>query len=248
MSRLTEASALGLEIPTLQQLAQAIDHAELKPQTVPQQIVAACRMARSRCIASVCVQSGFAALAHECLTGTKVNVCCAIGFPHGAACSVIKACEADEVVRLGAKEVDMVIAVGRLLAGDNAYVLNDIRVVREAIGPNIILKVILENHYLDREQKVLACRLAEEAGANFVKTSTGFAPTGCTIDDVKLMRASVGPHMGVKAAGGLHSLMAALDALQAGATRLGVSATEKILDDFEVLLGATERPRDILPL
>jgi deoxyribose-phosphate aldolase len=156
-----------------------------------------------------------------------------IGFPHGGNTTAAKACEAGDAIANGAVELDMVINIGALRSGNREAVLQDIRSVVEAARGKAIVKVILENAYLSDEQKVIACRLAEQAGADFVKTSTGFAPGGATLEDLELMRASVGTQVQVKAAGGVRTLDALLAAIDAGATRIGATATASMLDEFE---------------
>jgi deoxyribose-phosphate aldolase len=163
-----------------------------------------------------------------------------VGFPHGAHATTTKVAEAQRALADGAVELDMVLAVGRLRSGADVYVEADIRAVVEvALAEGAIVKVILENAYLDDEQKVRGCRLAESAGAHFVKTSTGFAPSGATLEDLRLMRASVSPHVQVKAAGGVRTLDALVDVLNAGASRVGATATEVILEDYLARTRAT---------
>lgn len=161
------------------------------------------------------------------------------GFPHGDTRTTVKAAETRELVEAGADEIDMVLHIGRLRSGDTAYVHDIAAVVAAAQGH--VVKVILENAYLSDEQKITGCRLTEKAGAHFVKTSTGFAPGGATLTDIRLMRAAVSSHIEVKAAGGVHSLDTLLTLHQAGATRFGATATAAILDDFAAR-GRGEQP------
>jgi deoxyribose-phosphate aldolase len=167
------------------------------------------------------------------LAGSDVAVGTVVGFPHGDSTSAIKVAETREAVANGAVELDMVINIGELRSGHTQYVKDEIQSVVGAAAGKAILKVILENVYLTREQIVQACRLAEAAGANFVKTSSGFSPRGATAEDVRLMRASVGPAVQVKAAGGVRSLDALLALIDAGATRVGASAAIPMLDEFK---------------
>jgi deoxyribose-phosphate aldolase len=229
--------ALNVDTLTLQELAKTIDHSLLKPQLTRQQIIDGCELAARYDVASVCVKQSFVPLAVEVLSGTDVAVGTVIGFPHGTSTTRTKAFEAAEMVELGATEIDMVINIGELLSGNLDYVQQDIAAVRQAIGGDVLLKVILENHYLTREQIATACQLAEAAGTDYVKTSTGYAETGATVEDLKLMRATVGPHIGVKAAHGIRSLESALEVIAVGVTRIGATATQKMLDNFKAQKG-----------
>jgi len=226
---------------TREQLAKTIDHSLLRPELTDEEVRAGIELAKSHHVASVCVKPCHVRLAAELLAGSDVKVGTVVGFPHGSQATAVKAFEAREAVAGGAVELDMVINIGKLRSGDDDYVREDIRAVVAAAGERAIVKVILENAYLTDEEKVRACRLAEEAGAAFVKTSTGFAPTGCTLQDLRLMRASVGPRVQVKAAHGLRTLEAVLEAIEAGATRIGATATERILQEFEERQAAVGR-------
>lgn len=218
---------------TREQLAKTIDHSLLRPELSDEEVQAGVELAERHHVASVCVKPYHVRLAAELLVGSDVRVGTVVGFPHGCQTTAVKAFEAREAVADGAVELDMVINIGKLRSGDDDYVREDIRAVVEAAGERAIVKVILENAYLTEEEKVRACRLAEEAGAAFVKTSTGFAPSGYSLADLRLMRASVSPHVQIKAAHGLRTLDAVLEAIQAGATRVGATATEHILREFE---------------
>ncbi len=224
---------LNVESLTLEQLAKTIDHSLLKPGLTDDDVIAGCELARRYNVASVCVKPCHVALAARLLAGSDVKVGTVVSFPHGHSTTATKEFEAREAMANGAEELDMVINIGALRSGDDDLVRDDIRAVVDAAGDKAIVKVILENHYLTDEEKVRACHLAEEAGAHYVKTSTGFAPTGAKIEDLKLMRASVGPHVGVKAAHGVRSLDAALEVIAAGVTRIGATQTERILEDFK---------------
>jgi len=225
---------------TFEQLAKTIDHSLLKPELTDEDVVAGCELARRYDVASVCVKPCHVTLAARLLAGSDVKVGTVVGFPHGGHTTATKVFEAQDALANGAVELDMVINIGALRSGHDDYVRDEIRAVVEAAGDKAIVKVILENHYLTDEEKVRACRLAEEAGAAYVKTSTGFAASGATIEDLKLMRASVGPTVGVKAAGGVRSLDAALAVIAVGATRFGATQTERILEEFKAQHQARE--------
>jgi deoxyribose-phosphate aldolase len=213
-----------------EQLARYIDHTLLKPEASRDQILKLCREAVEHHFASVCVNPCWVRLCAEALRGSEVKVCTVIGFPLGATLSTVKAFEAEESIRQGAGEVDMVINIGALKSGDRQYVEDDIRaVVERAHALGALVKVIIETVLLTQEEKVLACRLSQAAGADFVKTSTGFAGGGATVEDVALMRQVVGDAMGVKAAGGIRTYADALRMIQAGANRLGTSAGVQII-------------------
>lgn len=204
----------------------------LRPELTEADVIAGCDLARRYDVASVCVKPCHVTLSARLLKGSDVAVGTVIGFPHGAHTTATKVFEVYEALANGAIELDMVINIGELRAGHADYVRQDIRAVVEVAQGRAIVKVILENAYLTDEQKVLACQLAEQVGADFVKTSTGFAPSGATIADLKLMRASAGPQMQVKAAGGVRTLDALLDVIEVGVTRVGATATAIILDEF----------------
>jgi deoxyribose-phosphate aldolase len=218
---------------TLPQLAKTIDHSLLRPELTEAEVVAGCDLARKYDVASVCAKPCHVRLAAQLLQGSDVKIGTVISFPHGNSTTNIKVAEARQALRDGAVELDMVINIGELRSGHNDYVRDDIKaVVDVAHGAGAIVKVIFENAYLTDEQKVTACHLSEEAGADFVKTSTGFAPTGATLEDIRLMRRSVGPNVQVKAAQGVRTLDSALQMIDAGVTRMGATATATILDDF----------------
>lgn len=219
---------------TYEQLAKVIDHSLLKPELTSDEVAAGCALARKYHTATVCVKPCHVRLAAEILKDSDVKVSTVIGFPHGSNITAIKVAEANEAMDDGAVELDMVLNIGELRSGNAHYVRQDIQAVCEAAHARAAkVKVILENAYLTDEQKVLACHLAEEAGADWVKTSTGFAPSGATIDDLRLMRSSVGPRVQVKAAGGVRTLDALLAVIDAGVTRCGATATAAILEEFK---------------
>ncbi|SOD98271.1 deoxyribose-phosphate aldolase [Caenispirillum bisanense] len=214
--------------PAPADLARYIDHTLLRPDAQPADVVRLCDEARAHAFKAVCVNPLFVPLVAERLAGSGVATCAVICFPFGADPTAIKAAEAAWVVEQGAREVDMVIPIGLLKAGDADAVRADIAAVKQACG-DALLKVILETALLTDDEKVLACRLSQEAGADFVKTSTGFAGGGATVADVALMRRTVGPDMGVKASGGVRTTADALRMIEAGASRIGASASVAII-------------------
>jgi deoxyribose-phosphate aldolase len=212
-------------------IARLIDHTLLRPEAMRADILQLCREAREYSFASVCVNAYWVPLAASQLAGSEVKVCTVVGFPLGATSTEAKVCETEAALRAGAQEIDMVQNIGAL-RGDEDHVLeHDIQAVVEAAHRSgAIVKVILETALLNDDQKIAACRLAKMAGADFVKTSTGFASSGATVQDVELMRRTVGPAMGVKASGGIRTLDDLLKMLAAGATRIGASASVKIVE------------------
>jgi len=217
---------------TREQVAKAIDHSLLKPELTENEVVAGCELAKDYDVASVCVRPADVVLAARLLAGSDVLVGTVIGFPHGAHTTAVKVFEAEDAIANGAVELDMVLNIGQLRSGHAGAVRADIAAVAAAAGERAIVKVILENAYLTDEQEILACSLVAEAGGHFVKTSTGYAPTGATIEDLTLMRAHSPAHVQVKAAGGVRTLDALLAVLDVGATRVGATATKAILDEF----------------
>lgn len=212
------------------ELNRYIDHTLLKADATPEQIKKLCAEAAKYHFASVCVNTCYVPLAAKALSGTDVAVCCVVGFPLGAMLTEAKAFETRAAVAAGAAEVDTVINIGKAKAADWQYVGEDIKaVVTAAHDGHAIVKVIIETCLLTDEEKVNACLEAKRAGADFVKTSTGFSTAGATAADVALMRKTVGPGMGVKAAGGIHSREDALAMIEAGATRIGASSGIKIV-------------------
>lgn len=209
-------------------IARAIDHTLLKPDATESQVRKLCDEARQYVFASVCVNPSWVALCAELLTGSPVKVCTVVGFPLGATTPTTKAIETRDAVANGADEIDMVINVGALKSGDDDRVRRDIEAVVDAARGRAIVKVILETSLLSREEKIRACQLCKQAGADFVKTSTGFGGGGATVEDIALMRKTVGPEMGVKASGGVGDLETAQAMVAAGATRIGASASVAI--------------------
>lgn len=213
-------------------LAAMIDHTLLRADAMRAEILQVCDEARTYGFASVCVNGSWVPLVARELRGTAVKTCTVIGFPLGAMATAAKVFEAEEAIRCGATEVDMVLAVGLLRAGELQAVEKDVRAVAEACHRNgAILKVILETALLNDEQKAAGCRLSVAAGADFVKTSTGFSKGGATAADIALMRRTVGPGIGVKASGGIRSLADARAMIEAGASRIGASASVRIVQE-----------------
>ncbi|HSR69073.1 MAG TPA: deoxyribose-phosphate aldolase [Acidobacteriota bacterium] len=211
-------------------LARYIDHTLLKPTATRSQIEKLCQEARQYRFASVCINPSYVGLAADQLKGTAVAVCTVVGFPLGANAYDVKAYEARRAICDGADEIDMVINIGALKGNQDDVVLRDIAAVTEACHDSgAICKVIIEAAYLNEDEKVRACQLSKKAHADFVKTSTGFGPGGATLEDVALMRRTVGSEIGVKAAGGIGDSEATRKMLEAGATRIGASAGIKIV-------------------
>jgi deoxyribose-phosphate aldolase len=226
-------SGLTVDALSYRDVAKTIDHSLLRPELDLDFVAEGVELAVRYDVASATVRPADVPLASELVAGTDVLVSTVVGFPHGSSTTAAKVFEAERALADGAHELDMVLNIARLRSGRDEEVRAEIAaIVDVAIAAGAIVKVILENAYLDDEQKVRGCRLAEAAGAHFVKTSTGFAPGGATIEDLKLMRASVSPTMQVKAAGGVRTLDALLEVMAVGVTRVGATATETILDDF----------------
>ncbi len=218
---------------TERDIAKTIDHSLLRPELDDEFVEAGCRLAAKYDVASVCVRPADVRRAAAILEGTDVAVGTTIGFPHGNHLTETKVFEAQRALADGATELDMVIQIGALKAGRDADVQADIAAVVEvAHAAGAIVKVIFENAYLTDDEKIRACHLTEAAGGDFVKTSTGFAPSGATHEDLALMRANTSPHVAVKAAGGVRTLDALLEVMALGTTRIGATATEAIIEDF----------------
>jgi len=212
-------------------IAKMIDHSLLRPELTHQDVRKGCEIAGKYEVATVCCAPSEVSRVAELLQGSGVKTSTVIGFPHGYSKTQTKVFEAEQAVRDGAVELDMVLNIGRLLSGDYDYVGNDIRQVVELAHRNgALVKVILENYYLTDDQKKTACRICEEAGADFVKTSTGFAAGGATLEDLRLMRESVSQKVQVKAAGGVRDLRMALKVKEIGCTRFGATRTETIME------------------
>ncbi len=221
-----------VERPTVAQVAAMIDHSLLRPELTLDDVTIGCEIAAAHEVASVCCKPADVVHASGVLAGTSVKVGTVVGFPHGSSTTETKVFEARRALQDGAHELDMVINIGRLRGGEHAYVAADIRAIVEvAATGSALVKVIFENAYLSDDEKVVACRLSEETGADFVKTSTGFAATGATMEDLALMRRSVGPSMQVKAAGGVRTLDTMLAMVAIGVSRFGATATVAMLAD-----------------
>lgn len=221
---------------TVQDVADLVDHALLKPELTPTEVERSCRELAAQEIWSVCVRPSDVALAARAVEGHRTRVCTVIGFPHGTTSTAAKVAESRQAIEDGATELDMVLNIGRLRGGDLEHVQADVAAVVE-VGheAGALVKVILETALLDDEHKVAGCRAAEAGGADFVKTSTGFAGGGATLPDVRLMRASTGPQVQVKASGGVRDIDTLLAMCAEGVTRIGTSSTEALLT------GARER-------
>lgn len=218
---------------TPKELARMIDHTLLKPDATEAQIVQLCQEAITHDFWSVCVNPFWIPRVRLELSGTPVHICTVIGFPLGATSTRAKVAEAEQAILDGAHEVDMVLNVGALKSQHTKAVLEDIQAVVQAAKGKALVKVILETGLLTDTEKIKACELSVEAGADFVKTSTGFGPGGATVNDIALMRQTVGPRMGVKASGGVRDLQTALAMINAGATRIGTSSGIAILSGIQ---------------
>ena len=217
-----------IEISTPAELAPYIDHTLLKANATLADIKKLCDEAIKYHFASVCINPFYVSLASGIVKGSGVKVCTVIGFPLGSNTSLTKVVEARDAIAAGADEIDMVINIPALKSGDDTTVLQDIKAIRKATEGKV-LKVIIETTYLTDDEKVKACMMAKEAQADFVKTSTGFGPSGATVEDIRLMRKTVGDDMGVKASGGIRDYKTAADMVMAGATRIGASASVSIV-------------------
>ncbi|WP_085992938.1 deoxyribose-phosphate aldolase [Oceanobacillus senegalensis] len=205
-------------------IAKMIDHTALKPDTTKEQITKLCQEAKEHGFYSVCINPGWVSEATIQLQGSDVEVCTVIGFPLGATTSKVKALETTDAIENGATEVDMVINIGKLKDGDLDYVEKDIQAVVDAAKGKALVKVIIETCLLTDEEKETACKLSVKVGADYVKTSTGFSTGGATVQDIQLMRKTVGPDIGVKASGGVRDRETVLAMVEAGATRIGASS------------------------
>jgi len=223
---------IPMDIVTAKDIAKMIDHSLLNPVMTEKDITEGCEIALKYDVATVCVKQSFVDAAVRVLKGSEVLVTTVVGFPHGSSITETKVFEAECALRQGCKELDMVLDIGKLIGGDYDYVGSDVAAVaKTAHAAGAILKVILENAYLSEKQIVKASKLCENAGADFVKTSTGYAPGGATLPDLRLMRASVSEKVQIKAAGGVRTLDAALQVRAVGATRFGCTATAKIMEE-----------------
>jgi deoxyribose-phosphate aldolase len=218
------------ELLGVQDIADMIDHSLLRPELTDDDVRDGCRIARENACVSVCVKPADVRLSAHALEGSRVLVTTVVGFPHGSSTTEAKLCEARAALEDGAVELDMVLNIGKLRSAEIAYVEEEIRRICElAHGARALVKVILENHYLTNAQKITACQLAERAGADFVKTSSGFAATGATIADLALMRRTCSARVRIKAAGGIRTLDDALAVRAVGTSRFGATQTIGIL-------------------
>jgi deoxyribose-phosphate aldolase len=232
---------MGVRLPltTYESVSRLIDHSLLKPQLTTSQVKEGLELAMRYRVASATVRPCDVELAVSMLRGSSVPAGSVVGFPHGSATPAIKLAETRELLRQGAREIDMVLAIGRLLSGDYPYVRDEIAQLSAAChGEGAILKVIFENAYLTDDLKIAACRICDEASADFVKTSTGFAPSGYTVADITLMRANVSDRVQVKAASGLRALDHVIGVYELGATRVGLTVTAAVLDEWQARLAA----------
>jgi deoxyribose-phosphate aldolase len=225
-------TVIGIDTLEYRDVAKTIDHSLLRPELDLDTVREGVELALRYDVASATVRPADVAWSAELVGGSDVLISTVVGFPHGSPTTATKAAETEELVAAGADEVDMVLNIARLISGDDSYVERDIGAVVEAAQGRLV-KVIFENAYLDDAQKIRACQLTAAAGAGFVKTSTGFAASGATIDDLKLMREHSPDHVQVKAAGGVRTLDALLEVMNVGVTRIGATATEAILEDFK---------------
>ncbi len=217
---------------TYRDIAKMIDHSLLNPVLTDEELEQGCRLAREYDVASVCIKPYYLKRCAHLLEGSEVLPSTTIGFPHGGHTTAIKVAEAKQALDDGGVELDMVVNIGKVLSGDWTYVRDDIRAVVEVTHERGgIVKVIFENYYLQDEHKIRLCEICAEVGADFVKTSTGFAPGGATIEDLKLMRQHSPPHVQVKAAGGIRTLDAVLEVRAIGVTRVGATRTVEILEE-----------------
>jgi deoxyribose-phosphate aldolase len=227
-----------VETITVEKVAKTIDHSLLRPELTLDEVLAGCDLAAAYQVASVCCRPLDVGHCRDALEGSGVLVGTVVGFPHGSSTTAIKTAEAELALDDGAAELDMVLPIGWLRSKKDAYVQDDIAaVVGVAHDRGAIVKVILENAYLTDEEKVRGCQLAEQAGADYVKTSTGYAPSGSTMDDLRLMRASVSERVKIKAAGGIRTLDLLIEGLNAGMDRCGATATAAIIDDLKARQG-----------
>ena len=217
-------------------IAKTIDHSLLKPEMTRDEVAAGCAIAKKYDVASVCCKPSDVVFCAELLAGTDVEIGTVVGFPHGSSTTQTKVFETQKAIVDGATEIDMVLNIGLLKSGDYSAVENDIAAVVEAASGKMV-KVILENAYLTDDEKVTACKLVEKAGGHYVKTSTGYAPTGATLEDVKLMKNSVTAKIKVKSAGGVRTLDALIDMLDAGVSRSGATTTALMLDEYVTRFG-----------
>ena len=214
------------------QIAKTLDHALLKPEMTEADVIAGCSMAVKYDIAAVSVKPCYLPLVVKELERSKVAAGTVVSFPHGHSTPAVKVYEAINGVENGAVELDIVMNIGALRSKAYDYISDEIGAIVQAVGDQALVKVILENHYLDQDEIIKACQILEDAGVDFVKTATGYADSGATVEDIQLMRKTVNPKIRVKAAGGIRTLADVLAVIDAGAARVGTSATESILEEY----------------
>jgi len=217
---------------TYEQIALAMDHALLRPDMTSGEIIEGCVMAKQYKIGAVSVKPCYLQLVLEALSSSSVKVGTVVGFPHGSSTGRVKAYEAMDAVENGAQELDIVINYGALRSGEANTVREELHQIVSSVKHRALIKVILETYFLTNDEKKLACQIVEEVGGDFVKTSSGFAPRGASLADVKLMRAAVSNHIQIKAAGKIRTLSQVLRVMEAGCSRIGTSATQSILNEF----------------
>ncbi len=232
-------------LTSYEQLAKMIDHSLVRPELTEEQVVEGCRLAIRYGVASVSVRPSDADLAVNLMKDSGVAVGSVVGFPHGSQTTAVKLYEARDLLRRGVCEIDMVINIGRLLSRQFQHVEAELLQMAQACHEHgAVLKVIFENAYLTDELKIVACRISKRTGVDFAKTSTGFAPTGATVEDVRLMRKHCSPRVKVKAAGGVRSLEKALELYEAGCDRIGATATAALLDAWKERLAQAAKPAE----
>ncbi|KUO51613.1 MAG: 2-deoxyribose-5-phosphate aldolase [Desulfitibacter sp. BRH_c19] len=216
------------------EIAKMIDYPMLKPEMTDEEVIEGCKIANEYSVATVCVRPYDVATCKKILENSEVLISAVIGFPHGNSTTAAKLYEAIKAMEDGAVELDIVMPIGKIRSGDWDYVKEDVRTVTEACHErNVLVKIIFENAYLTNEEIAKCCKLCEELKVDFVKTSTGFAGTGATLEHIKLMRESCGPQVAIKASGGIRTLEQVLELYKAGATRIGTSATQKIMEEVK---------------
>ncbi len=231
-------------LSTYEDLARMIDHSLVRPELNEEQVFEGCRIAREYRVAAVSVRPSDVDLVVRWMEGSGVAVGSVAGFPHGSQTTAVKLYEARDLLRRGAREIDMVLNIGKLISRQFQFVETELVQMAEAAhDAGGILKAILENAYLTQELKIVACRIATAAGVDFVKTSTGFAPSGATLEDLRLMRAHCGGNVGIKAAGGVRTLETAIAVYEAGCSRIGATATASMLDAWKARLAANQGAR-----
>jgi deoxyribose-phosphate aldolase len=224
-------------LATYQDLAKMIDHSLLRPQLSEQQVVEGCQLAGKYDVANVTVRPSDTDLAVSLMKGSGVPVGSVVGFPHGSSATAVKLYETRDLLRRGVGEIDMVINIGKMISRQFRYVESELMQMAQACHEQgTVLKVIFENAYLTEELKVIACKISKRAGVDFSKTSTGFAPSGATVEDLRLMYRHCAPEVKVKAAGGIRTLEKAIEAYEAGCSRIGATATAAILDEWKARL------------